>query len=240
MLYRTATAGLTIVIAVFLTVGDGTSAQAQPAPQATREVVPTPAPVADPAAAPAPETYDSLDAGQDAQAMAERQRRAAVDRQLQTQADIRYYQVLPGRWGRHYARRYAVPNIHVYAPPFAAQEAHRAIEGGYIPAPPFGPWPMPGDFFGVPYVGEPYVDSVEQPQGHEKVWTGPNSYIYRPRQQEPTRAERQPTLAPPQPTLAAEPAAAQLPVEQPPVAPPSLNPPEQEPLLNPVPGPREF
>jgi len=224
-----------------LTVFAESSALAQPAPRLQAEAAPTPAPP--PAERPEaaqpqkPETYDSLDAGRDAHAPAERKRRRAIDRQLQANEDIRYYNAWPGPWGRYYARRYGVPHIRAYAPPFAAREAERAIESGLVPAPP-GPWPMPSDFFfGPPLVGEPYVDSVEQPSGHEKVWTGPNGYIYRPRHEEPTPARREPTPAKPQP---AEPAAVELPGEEGPVAPPSLNPPDEEPTLEPVPGPREF
>jgi hypothetical protein len=29
--------------------------------------------------------------------------------------------------------------------------------------------------------GYPYSGAVAQPTGHEKIWTGPNSYVYRPR-----------------------------------------------------------
>jgi hypothetical protein len=241
MLKPIATVSVGLAAVMALTLLTESSALAQPAPQPQAEGVPTPAirPAETPQSEPQkPETYDSLDAGRDSHAPAERKRREAIDQQLKTEADIRYYHVWPGPWGRHYARRYAVPNIRAYAPPLAALEAERAIESGLVPAPPFGPWPMPSDFFfGPPLVGEPYVDSVEQPKGHEKVWTGPNGYIYRPRQQEPTPAQREPTPAERQP---AEPAAVELPGEQGPVAPPSLNPPDEEPQLSPVPGPREF
>jgi hypothetical protein len=139
--------------------------------------------------------------------MAERQRREAIDRQLQTIETIQWYNAWYDAWGRHYARRYALPYIYAYAPPFAARRAHWATEG-YVPAPPFTPWPfVPGDIYGYPY-----TPRVEQPEGHEKVWTGPNSYIYRPRYKEPP-----PDVSPPAPMP-----------EVPPPAPPKVT------------GPREF
>ncbi len=226
-----------LMIGCGLAVGLGNSpcALAQPAPKPTPEVVPTPAPVPDPDAQAAPETYGPLEAGRDAQAMAERQRRAAVDRQLQTQRDIRWYHTGPRSLGRYYVHRYALPYIRAYAPPLAAYEAERAIEAALAPAPVYGSWPVPGDYYGygVPYVGEPFVDRVEQPLGHEKVWTGPNSYVYQPRHEPPTRAQREPEPVPP-------PAAVELPAEQPPAVPPPLNSPEDEPRLQPLSGPREF
>ena len=194
----------TMGIAAVAALAVASPAHGQEAPRAAPEVIPAPAPSppapeADPGAARAPravrapETYDSLQAGRDAHAMAERQRRGAIDRQLQTIETVQWYNAWYDNWydawGRHYARHYALPYIYAYAPPFAARQAHWAIEG-YVPAPPFSPWPfVPGDIYGYRY-----VPRVEQPEGHEKIWTGPNSYVYRPRYQEPP-----PEVSPPAP-----------------------------------------
>jgi len=199
------TIGITAVAAI----GVASPANGQEAPRAAPEVIPAPAPSppapeADPSSARAPravrtpETYDSLQAGRDAHAMAERQRREAIDRQLQTIEDVQWYNAWYDdwydAWGRPYARRYALPYIYGYAPPFAASRAHRAIEG-YAPAPPFTPWPyVPGDIYGYRY-----APRVEQPLGHEKVWTGPNSYIYRPRYTEPPAEVPPAAPEPPEP-----------------------------------------
>jgi hypothetical protein len=198
-------------------------ANGQEAPRAVPEVIPAPAPspAADPGSARAPRAvrvpgaHDSLEAGRDAHAMAERGRRRAIDRQLQTIEDIPWYNAWYDAWGRPYARRYALPYIYAYAPPYAAYRAHRAIEG-YVPAPPYGMWLYdPGDGYGYPYVPRSYAPRVEQPLGHEKIWTGPNSYVYRPRFAEP------PSEASPPPA--------------PPAVPARLPPPPPEPA-----GPREF
>ncbi|MGD0901088.1 MAG: hypothetical protein ABR915_24925 [Thermoguttaceae bacterium] len=42
--------------------------------------------------------------------------------------------------------------------------------------------PLLPDLWAYPYWAyPPYYGMVAQPTGHEKIWTGPNSYIYRPR-----------------------------------------------------------
>ena len=72
-MFRTMTlVGLMMATVVGLAFIGSLSALAQPAPKPQPEVVPAPVPTPDPAASPARETYDSLDAGQDAHAMSER------------------------------------------------------------------------------------------------------------------------------------------------------------------------
>ncbi len=54
---------------------------------------------------------------------------------------------------------------------------------GYGPA--FTPWPRP-------LYGYPHYRRVRQPIGHDKIWTGPNSYVYRSRYASPPEEARSP------------------------------------------------
>ena len=157
-----------------------------------------------------PNTYGPLDASRDAYERAERERRKAIDRQLQLNEEMVWYSTQPGydRYppslatiygygrglrGRRAARRAVGPSYghgHYgypsYAYPSYAYPQH--AQWGV-----FEPWPfVPGDVYGYPY-----LDRVEQPLGHKVIRTGPNSYIYRPVYESDLKKES-PTPAPPQ------------------------------------------
>jgi hypothetical protein len=144
---------------------------------------------------------------QDAYSRAEQQRREAIayQRQLVEQARLNYYNYL-----------------YTYNPRKAYRQAWRY---GYAPLYP----PItrgPSDFL----LGSPYYGAAKLPVGHEKIWTSPNGYIYRPLYQQPppptaSQTRRQPT----------EVSAAKVP--EPPMPEPQ---PEAIPAPPSEPGPREF
>ncbi len=139
-----------------------------------------------------PKKYDALDAARDAQQYAERQRRAAINRQLEVIRDVQEYSaaVRASAWRYPYSvdYRYAYPG---------RRAARRAWSRHGYPGV-FEPWPLvPGDIYGYPY-----TPRVEQPLGHKVIETGPNSYIYRPVYESDLakpKDNRQPTPAPPKP-----------------------------------------
>jgi len=114
------------------------------------------------------QNYGPLDAAEEARIRADEDGQAATGRQLQLIDDIRWYNTwIPTPY------RPSLPYIYGYGygPPGAASRAYRS---GLDPV--FTPWPrVPGDIYGYPYYG-----LVRQPIGHEKIWTSPNGYIYRP------------------------------------------------------------
>jgi hypothetical protein len=127
-----------------------------------------------------PDSYSTLDAGRDAHERAERKRRQAIDRQVQTIEDIAWYNA----WAGSYRYPPSLDSIYAYPPadpigpgsavPRAFSRAFRSYPGVYGPV--FEPWPfVPGDIWGYPYISR-----VEQPLGHKVIPTGPNGYIYRP------------------------------------------------------------
>jgi hypothetical protein len=127
-------------------------------------------------------TYDSLQAGQDAYRAAEADRQAAIQRQLRIQDEIRWYNT----WAPGYESWPTLPEIYAYGARRAFRPTYRYGNAGYY-GPLFEPWPrVPGDIYGYPYYG-----SVRQPTGHEKIWTSPNGYIYRPTYDPPPHAEFQ-------------------------------------------------
>jgi len=197
-----------------------------------------PAPSAEPAEKPEA-SYGPLRAGQDALHWGEQQRRAAIDRQLELQQNARHYNA----WAP-YVYRYALPHVQAYAPRWAARRFRRDIEraaavGLPVPPVPPVPWVPPyAEIFGYSHRGW-----LQQPSGHEKIWTGPNSYIYVPRFGPRAPQSGAPTPAAPQ---APTPAAPRPPEEAPAadLSAPALKPPEvaiPQPPSEPVgPGPREF
>jgi hypothetical protein len=154
------------------------------------------------------ETYDSLQAGQDAYLDAEAQRRALIGRQIMIEDQImqqntwadpqdKYRPVRPESYGP------VLPKVHA-GPTWADVYAY-PTDGGpvyYGGTPP--PAPTPGGspprivantngsyaapvpvFQPWPRVpndiwGTPYYGYVRQPIGHVKIWTGRLSYIYKP------------------------------------------------------------
>ena len=144
------------------------------------------------------ETYDTLQAGQDAYWDAEAQRRALIGRQLMIEEQImlqntwadpqdRYRPVRPESYGPILPKVYAGPTLaDVYAYPPAS-----AVYYGGVSAPVFQPWPrVPNDIWGAPYYGY-----VRQPIGHVKIWTGRLSYIYKPIYASPPMEGPRPALA---------------------------------------------
>jgi hypothetical protein len=143
------------------------------------------------------ETYDSLQAGQDAHADAEAERRALIGRQIMIEDQIvqqntwadpqdKYRPVRPDSYGPVLPRSYVGPTLaDVYASP--PTDGGPVYYGGTpISIPAFGgvpagasvfqPWPrVPNDIWAAPYYGY-----VRQPIGHVKIWTGRLSYIYKP------------------------------------------------------------
>jgi hypothetical protein len=145
------------------------------------------------------ETYDSLQAGRDSYWEAEAERRAKIGRQLMLEEQIqaqntwsdpqdKYRPVHPESYGPIRPKVYTGPtlaDVYAYpssgivyynAQPAAPQSAAPARNGSATPVPVFEPWPrVPGDIWGTPYYG-----FVRQPIGHVKIWTGRQSYIYKP------------------------------------------------------------
>jgi hypothetical protein len=166
------------------------------------------------------ETYDSLQAGQDAFADAEAQRRAIIGRQLLIEEQIvqqntwadpqdKYRPVRPESYGPILPKSHAGPTLaDVYAnPPAGGPVYYRGAPGGTAASPSgsagtpvFQPWPrVPNDIWAAPYYGY-----VRQPIGHVKIWTGPLSYIYKPVYASPPMVTAQPAgraiiSVPPQP-----------------------------------------
>jgi len=167
------------------------------------------------------ETYNSLQAGQDAYGDAEAQRRAKIGRQLILEDQIqaqntwsdpqgKYRPVQPESYGPIRPQVYLGPTLaDVYAYPQSAIVYYNAApatptpvaSGGNsatfaAPVPVFQPWPrVPGDIWGTPYYGY-----VRQPIGHVKIWTGRLSYIYKPVYAAPameSAAASTPPLVPP-------------------------------------------
>ncbi|MGA2619825.1 MAG: hypothetical protein ABSF26_19605 [Thermoguttaceae bacterium] len=148
------------------------------------------------------ETYDSLQAGHDAYLDAEALRRAAVSRQLQVQEQIqldntwanpadKYLPIRPESFGPIWPQagpRVGLEEVYALTRPDRRSPggAPWQVEGRPGPGrrayqnrmhvPLFEPWPrVPNDIFGAPYYG-----IVRQPTGYVRIWTGPQSYIYKP------------------------------------------------------------
>jgi hypothetical protein len=144
------------------------------------------------------ETYDSLQAGQDAYGDAEAQRRALIGRQLMLEEQIqaqntwsdpqdKYRPVRPESYGPVRPQLYIGPTLaDVYAYPQSGivyyggqptMPSTAANGGAYAaPVPAFQSWPrVSGDIWGTPYYGY-----VRQPIGHVKIWTSRLGYIYKP------------------------------------------------------------
>jgi len=164
-----------------------------------------------------PNSYSPLDAGEEARKMAEKQRRAAIDRQLGLEAELRHYATLPRPIGTvPYVRPYASGFGAVYAYP-EHRSARRAWKYerryhhlyGYFPHPGYvyRGYGYPNVYAPLPYLfGYPYVGHVDQPVGHKRIWTSPNGYIY--------RSVHPSDVKPPEPEKSA-PAASQPPPEPP-------------------------
>ena len=193
-----------------------------------------------------PKTYGPLDASRDAYQRAEKQRRAAIDRQLQSMEDTVWYSGVPGDNGyRPSLESIYAYGGYVYGPPRVFRRSERGAYRSpyrypyrypYYPGPyVFEPWPLvPGDIYGYPY-----VDRVEQPLGHKVIRTGPNSYIYRPVYASDLKPLESPIPAPPQAQPREPVPDAGVPeVRQPALVPPAV--PEPIPAPPPEGGPREF
>lgn len=186
-------------------------------------------------------SYGPIEAAEEARRRAVDAEHGAIQRQLQLQDDIRWYNT----WNPT-PYRYALPYIYAYAPPRAARRVHAALEVYVPPVQVLTPWPrIPGDIYGYPYY--PWV---QQPTGHDKTWTSPNGYIYRPQYGSPPTQAAKPPVAPQRPTTAA-PSTRLQPAVPPgsvtPTGPPATIPappkpatPEEIPVPPTEPGPREF
>ena len=158
------------VAAVLLCSGIDNGAAAQDVSPGA-QVVPAP-PAAEPISPYLPEQkYDLLQAGRDAYQTAEEERRRAIDRQLDVQEYARWF----GTWTVPPVYAHPLPSVYAYPLRRSVRRAYRGVYlGGVVPA--ITPWPR----VSVGVYGYPYDRRVRQPIGHEKIWTGPNSYIYRP------------------------------------------------------------
>ena len=137
------------------------------------------------------ETYDTLQAGYDAYLDAEAERRAQIGRQIMIQEQI----IATNTWADS-ANRYRPAHAESYGPIRpryytgatlsdaygGSSQAAGTIVGysaafvGTMYTGTGSAWPrVPGDIYGTPYYG-----FVRQPIGHVKIWTGPQSYIYKP------------------------------------------------------------
>lgn len=130
------------------------------------------------------ETYDSLQAGHDAYLDAEAFRRAAIGRQLQLQEQIQ----LDNTWANP-TNKYSPIRSESFGPIWPRAVAGIGREGVYAFTRPDRPAYQ--DRWGVPFFetrprvpnnifGAPYYGVVRQPTGYVKIWTGPQSYIYKP------------------------------------------------------------
>lgn len=166
-------------------------------------------------------SYGPLQAGRDAHRMAEEARRRAIDRQLQLLGEVTWYGAYAYEHDPAAYASYPGPLL-AYGPRRAMRRAYR---WGYGPA-----W--------WPYVyGYPYYPWMRQPLGHEKIWTSPNSYLYRPRYQPPEARPQRPTPA--DPTTRPREPQPQPPQFQPPEI-PARPAPERIPPPPAESGPREF
>ena len=124
--------------------------------------------------------YDSIDAADEAYGRRELERREAIERQLQTIQDMRWYGGLPTD-PLYYRDPPSLETIYATGVPRLAWRERRGLRRwGYGYAYPypyvFEPWPLVGgDIFGYPF-----DNPVRQPRGLEIIWTGPSSYIARP------------------------------------------------------------
>jgi hypothetical protein len=165
------------------------------------EVVPAPPPTTVPQQDHPQVTYGPLQAAQDAYRMAEQERRHAVDRQVHLLQSAAWWRP---PWPAPYLPAVPpvppVPPVYGYGFPYGPRLGFgRAYRYGYYRAVPL-PWPPAPP---VPYV-YPYSPQARQPTGYEKVWTGPNSYVYRPYYGQPTGqpnvpAPSSPSTRPPAP-----------------------------------------
>jgi len=156
------------------------------------------------------ETYDPLQAGQDAYGDAEAQRRALIGRQLMLEEQIqaqntwsdpqaKYRPVQPESYGPVRPSVYTGPTLaDVYGYGQSGVVYYNQQPGAPLPAA-GAPAPRVGGAYGTygayaapvpafeswPRVpgdiwGTPYYGYVRQPIGHVKIWTGRLSYIYKP------------------------------------------------------------
>ncbi|OHB70096.1 MAG: hypothetical protein A2V70_00455 [Planctomycetes bacterium RBG_13_63_9] len=181
-----------------------------------------PIPLGGPQAPRAQNAYPSLEAAQDAYRAAEAQRRWAISRQLQMLEDLRYR----NPWVAAFVPSPA--DFYGYANRWTPRRAYRdGFDARLTPSP-----YIPG-----PIAGYAYDPRRRQPIGHEKIWTGPNSYVYRP-YPAPARSSP-PASTPASPVAHPTPAASHPQPERIPT-------PEPIPIREPIPtppvesGPREF
>ncbi len=196
------------------------------------------------------ETYDSLQAGYDAYLDSEAERRAQIGRQIMLEEQVmvnntwanpavRYRPVHPESYGPVRPQFYTdatLADVYGGAPPPGRRrvvEGYRGVTaavGTIYGGSAFTPWPLvPGDIYGTPYYGY-----VRQPIGHIKIWTGPQSYIYKPIYASPPMA--QPVSAQPRPDLV-QPANPRAAIAAPPRAEPAH--PAAAPAIPPPPQPGE-
>jgi len=238
-------AALLLAIAVAPSAGSQELAGAQP------EVVPTPP--AEPQSQSAYVSraqYDPIRAAEEAAERADAAARAAIRQQMALVAAAPLYSpsiVFP--------YRYPTPVVPpVYGPPRAVRRAQRSLERAGVPYAVYVP-PVP--WTARLSIVAPLPAPVQQPQGYEKIWTGPNGYIYRPWYGQPLAQEHQngaqaaeplpaPVLPPDSPDLRQRPAIPEL--HEPPVlpVPPEAGTKQPNPAPEPIPapppaqGPQEF
>lgn len=175
---------------VLILVGQPVSAEApapgpQGAPRPAAKPSPTPSPPIDPLVQPADSpTADHYNA-------AEQRRRDAINRQLGTIEDMRWYNGMPPTWAGQVPYR-TVPSLeYLYATGWSGywyQPTTRWYGGPDV----FEPWPVvPGDIWGYRR-----PDYVRQPIGQQQIQTGPNRWESRPIFPEDLRREPAPAAPP--------------------------------------------
>ena len=122
--------------------------------------------------------YSTLDAGRDALKRAEKRRRYETDRQIQVRKNVMNYQAWYNwYWGTAYPLYGGVPWYQGYLGEYGRWPS--CSMPCRIPGCWMAPWPSPLSPDAV--YGYNYLPYATQPVGHEKVWTSPNSYIYKPK-----------------------------------------------------------
>jgi len=238
--------------ALLLAIALAPSAGSQELAGAKPEVVPTPPaePQSRSAYSPRPQ-YDPIRAMEEAAQRADAAARAAIRQQMALVAAAPLYSpsiVFP--------YRYPTPVVPpVYGPPRAVRRAQRSLERAGVPYAVYVP-PVP--WTARLSIVAPLPAPVQQPQGYEKIWTGPNGYIYRPWYGRPPAEAQQgmapdepvpapaPVLPPDSPDLRQRPAIPEL--HEPPVlpVPPEAGTKQPNPAPEPIPapppaqGPQEF
>ncbi|MFZ5831093.1 MAG: hypothetical protein ACOY3P_13465 [Planctomycetota bacterium] len=157
---------------------------------------------------PTDQIYSPFDAARDSFELGEAGRQARLNNQLGLVETGRAYRMWGPVWPPVYGAYPAV--VYSYGSPRALWRAQR--ETVFYPPAIVAPRP----FLWSPTPVAPLPGEVQQPIGHERIWTGPNSYIYKPLYPQPVSPAPMATAPAAQPQ-------AQPQVEGPALGPPPTN-----------------